>query len=129
MADSLSRDPDAVGRCPPYSRKEAGPADVEPRFLTSPHLTFLLVDVEHLRALLPGEWIVTSPPADSPLHDWLSTGDPEAYSGPLGISWVFLRDMSRRDEQGRYTYSPRFFARVVAEGQEPFSIQMTPAWQ
>jgi hypothetical protein len=101
---------------------------LEPRFVHSPHLTLLLVDEAHLRALLPGERIVTSSPVSSPLHAWLSTGDPEAFCGPLVISWVFFRDMTLRDNQGRYTYNPRFFARVASEGQEPFSIQMTSEW-
>ncbi len=70
----------------------------------------------------------TPPPTDSPLHAWLSTGDPEAYCGPLVISWVFFRDMTLRDEEGRYTYNPRFFARVVSQGRRPFVIQMTSAW-
>jgi hypothetical protein len=124
MAAAFNRDPDAVGRCPPYSRGDP----VESRFVNSPHLTLLLVNDEHLRALLPGERIVTSPPDNSPLHAWLSTGDPEAYCDPLVISWVFFRDMTLRDDQGRYTYNPLFFARVASEGQDPFSIQMTSEW-
>jgi hypothetical protein len=124
MADDLSRDPDAVGRCPPYGT----PVTAEPRFLTSPHLTLFLVNEEHLKALLPGEQIVTSPPVASPLHAWLATGDPEAYCGALVISWVFFRHMSLRDEQHCYTYSPRFFARVVSEDEAPFIMQMDVSW-
>ena len=124
MSAAFNRDPDAVGRCPPYSMR----APVEPRFVNSPHLTLLVVDNAHLRALLPGERIVTSPPINSPLHAWLATGDPEAYDGPLVISWVFFRDMTLRDDRGRYTYNPQFFARVASEGQETFAIQMTSAW-
>jgi hypothetical protein len=33
----------------------------EPRFLTSPHLTLFLINEEHLRVLLPGERLVSSP--------------------------------------------------------------------
>ena len=68
------------------------------------------------------------PPTDSPLHAWLTTGDPESYCGPLVISWVFFKDMTLRDEEGRYQYNPLFFARVVSPGQQPFVIQMTSAW-
>jgi hypothetical protein len=128
MATSFKRDPDAVGRCPPYSGRVSSPRDVESRFFDSPHLTLLLVNEEHLRAILPGERLVTSPPTDFPLHAWLSTGDPEAYCGPLVISWVFFQDMTLRDEEGRYTYNSLFFARVVSQGQRPFVIQMTSAW-
>jgi hypothetical protein len=124
MADDCSRDPDAVGRCPPYST----PVTAEPRFLASSHLTLLLVNEEHLRALLPGERIVASPPGASPLRAWLETGDPESYCGPLVISWVFFWHMSLWDEQGGYTYSPRFFARIISEGQDPFIMQMDAAW-
>jgi hypothetical protein len=124
MAGDCSRDPDAVGRCPPYST----PVTAEPRFLASPHLTLLLVNEDHLRALLPGDQIVASPPGASPLRAWLETGDPESYCGPLVISWVFFRHMSLRDEQGCYTYSPRFFARIISDGQDPFIMQMDAAW-
>ncbi len=124
MATGFNRDPDAVGWCPPYSGRVSSPRDVEPRFLDSPHLTLLLVNEEHLRAILTGERLVTSPPTDSPLHAWLSTGDPEAYCGPLVISWVFFfKHMTLRDEEGHYTYNPLFFARVVSPGQSPFVIQ------
>ncbi len=68
------------------------------------------------------------PPTDSPLHAWLTTGDPETYRGPLVISWVFFKDMTLRDEGGQFLYSPLFFARVVSQGQPPFVIQMTSAW-
>ncbi len=128
MATGFNRDPDAVGRCPPYSGRVSSPRDTEPRFLDSPHLTLLLVNEEHLRTILPGERLVTSPPTDSPLHAWLSTGDPEAYSGPLVISWVFFKHMTLRDEEGHYAYNPLFFARVVSQDQSPFIIQMTSAW-
>ncbi len=52
MATDSKRDPDAVGRFPPYSGRVLSPRDVEPRFLDSPHLTLLLVNAEHLRAIL-----------------------------------------------------------------------------
>jgi hypothetical protein len=126
MAADFKRHLDAVGRCPP---RASSPRDVEPRFLDSPHLTLLLVNEEHLRAILPGERLVNPPPpTDSPLHAWLSTGNPEAYCDPLVISWVFFRDMTLRDEEGRYTSNPLFFARVVSQGRRPFVIQMTSAW-
>ncbi len=128
MAADFTRDPESVRRCPPCSMRASSPRDDEPRFLDSPHLTLLLVNEEHLRAILPGERIVNSPPPDSPLHAWLFTGDPEAYCGPLLISCVFFRDMTLRDEDGRYTYNPLFFARVVSQGHSPFVVQMTSAW-
>jgi hypothetical protein len=124
MAGDFSRDLDTVGRCPPYGTL----ATAEPHFLASPHLTLLLVNKEHLRALLPGERIMTSPPEASLLRTWLDTGDPESYCGPLVISWVFFRHMSLKDEQGCYTYSPRLFARIILEGQEPVITQMDAAW-
>jgi hypothetical protein len=128
MAADSTCDLESVGRCTPYSTRASSPRDVEPRILDYPHLTLLLVNEEHLRAILPGEQLVNSPPRESPLHAWLSTGDPEAYCGPLIISWVFFRDMILRDEEGRYTYNPLFFARVVSQGHSPFVVQMTSAW-
>ena len=124
MADDVNRDPDARGRCPPYF----SPVITAPRFMNAPHLSLLLVNADHLGALLPGEERVTSPPVTSPLYDWLVTGDPEAYCGPLVISWVFFRHMSLRDNLGRHTYAPRFFARVISQGGDPFIIQMTSEW-
>jgi hypothetical protein len=85
MADDVGRDPDAVGRCPPYSWQSVGSSAVEPRFLTSPHLILFVPSEEHVRAILQGERIVTYSPQHSTLSAWLNSGDPEDYRGALII--------------------------------------------
>jgi hypothetical protein len=128
MADDVSRDPDARGRCPPYPRQPLPSSVSETRFLASPHLTVFLLSHEHMREVLGRESLVTSPPNHSPLAPWLCSGDPEDFSGPLLMSWVFYRHMSRRDDHGNFTYSPRFYVRVASEGIAPFAMQMTSEW-
>ena len=128
MADDVRCDPDAVGRCPPYPRRPIGSSAPDSRFSKAPHLALLVLSPEHVGAILTGERIVNAPPPASPLAAWLTSGDPEDYQGTLLISWVFYRHMSARDEAGRYTYSPRFFARVSSEGIAPFTMVMSQEW-
>ncbi len=116
MADDLSRDPDAVGRCPPYAIVSS-PAT--PRFLSAPQLVLLVLSQEHMETFIQGEPVVTSPPASSPLAAWLTSGNAEDFEGPLIISWVFYRHMTLRDGDGRFTYTPNFYVRVTSDGFSP----------
>ena len=101
MADGLSRDPDAVGRCPPYATITSSST---PRFLSAPQLVLLVLSQEHVETIIQEERLVTSPPASSSLAAWLISGNPEDFDGPLILSWVFYRHMTLRDPQGRFTY-------------------------
>jgi hypothetical protein len=58
MADDFNRDPDTVGRCPPYPRQPFPASVFESRFLTSPHLTAFVLSHEHMIEALRGERIV-----------------------------------------------------------------------
>ena len=128
MADDVRRDPDAVGRCPPYPRLPIGSSAPDTRFAKAPHLTLLVLSPEHVGAILKGERIVRAPPSASPLAAWLTSGDPEDFQGTLVISWVFYRHMSVRDTAGQYMYDPFFFARVSSEGIAPFTMVMNKEW-
>jgi hypothetical protein len=128
MADDLNRDPDAVGRCPPYPRQRVPASIFESRFLTSPHLTAFVLSHEHMIEALRGERIVTTPPRQSPLAAWLCSGNPEDFEGPLLMSWVFFRHMTLRDEQGNFTYKPQFYVRVASEGIAPFTMERPSEW-
>ncbi len=86
MADDFSRDPDAVGRCPPYPRQPLPAAVSETRFLASSHLTVFLLSHEHMLEVLRGKRVVTTPPHHSPLAQWLCSGNPEDFDGPILIS-------------------------------------------
>jgi hypothetical protein len=44
------------------------------------------------------------------------------------MSWVFFRHMTLRDEQGNFTYKPRFYVRVASEGIAPFTMEMPSEW-
>ena len=128
MADDVRRDPDAVGRCPPYPRRPIGSSAPDTRFGKAPQLALFVISPEHVGAILKGERVVTAPPSASPLAAWLTSGDPEDFQGTLVISWVFYRHMSARDEAGRFTYDPHFFARVSSEGIAPFTMVMSKEW-
>jgi hypothetical protein len=97
MADGLSRDPDAVGRCPPYATVMSSST---PRFLSAPQLVLLVLSQEHVETILQEERLVASLPAASPLAAWLNSGNSEDFDGPLIISWVFYRHMTLRDPPG-----------------------------
>jgi hypothetical protein len=86
MAGDSSRDPDAVGRCPPYPRQPLPVSVSETRFLASPHLTVFLLSHEHMSEVLRGERVVTAPPQHSPLAPWLCSGNPEDFDGPILMS-------------------------------------------
>ncbi len=62
------------------------------------------------------------------LHDWMVKGEPDSFIGVLCTSWVFYRDMNKRDDDGNISYRPLFFARVSSENHEPFIMQMTAEW-
>ncbi len=83
MADDISREPEARGRCPPYPRQPLPASVSETRFLASPHLTVFLLSHEHVLEVLRGERVVETPPHNSPLAPWLCSGDPEDFDGPI----------------------------------------------
>ena len=128
MANDVRRDPDAVGRCPPYPRQPIGSSASSSRFQDAPPIALLVLSPEHVGTILTGERIVTSPPPLSPLADWLHSGDPETFRGPLLMSWIFYRHMSLRDDKGQFSYNPRFFVRVVSDGLAPFTMIMDQEW-
>jgi hypothetical protein len=128
MAANFSRDPDAVGRCPPYPRQPLPASVFESRFLKSPHLTVFVLSHEHVVEVLRGERLLTTPPRHSPLAPWLCSGDPEDFEGSLLMSWVFFRHMTVRDANGAFTYKPRFYVRVASEGIAPFAMEMPSEW-
>jgi hypothetical protein len=97
MADDLSHDPDAVGRCPPYATVTSSST---PRFLSAPQFVLLVLSQGHVETILQEERLVASPPAASPLATWLNSGNSEDFNGPLIISWVFYRHMTLRDPPG-----------------------------
>jgi hypothetical protein len=119
------RDPDAVGRCPPYATITSSSM---PRFLSAPQLVLLVLSQEHVETIIQEKRLVTSPPASSPLAAWLISGNPEDFDGPLILSWVFYRHMTLRDSQGRFTYQPNFYVRVTSDGLPPFTMQTTSTW-
>jgi hypothetical protein len=125
MADGLSRDPDAVGRCPPYATVTSSST---PRFRSAPQLDLLVLSQEHVETIIQEERLVASPPAASPLAAWLSSGSSEDFDGPLIISWVFYRHMTLSDPQGRFNYKPNFYVRVTSDGLPPFTMQTTSEW-
>ena len=83
MADDVRRDPDAVGRCPPYPRRPIGSSAPDTRFGKAPQLALLVLSPEHVGAILKGERIVNAPPSASPLAAWLTSGDPEDFQGTV----------------------------------------------
>jgi hypothetical protein len=125
MADNLSRDPDAGGRCPPYATVTSSSTS---RFLSAPQLVLLVLSQEHVETIMQEERLVTSPPSSSPLAAWLNFGNAEDFDGPLIISWVFYRHMMLRDLQGRFTYKPNFYVQVTSDGLFPFTMQTTSDW-
>ncbi len=62
------------------------------------------------------------------LHDWMVKGDPDSFIGVLCTSWVFYRDMDKRNDDGHIFYRPLFYARVSSANQEPFILRMTAEW-
>jgi hypothetical protein len=63
MADNLSRDPDAVGRCPPYATVTSSSMS---RFLSAPQLVLLVLSNEYVETIMQEERLVASPPSSSP---------------------------------------------------------------
>ena len=122
MSDSDDLDPEASQRCPPYS-------DLLPsaRF-SAPHLSLLVLSTEYVSALFPNDLVVSSPPTRSPFYDWMISGVPETFVGPLLHSMVFYRHLSFRGPDGRSVYKPQFFARATSTGVPPFMISMDHEW-
>jgi hypothetical protein len=84
-----------------------------------------VLSTEHMESLLPGEKCVPAPPLASPLHDWMVKGDPDSFIGVLCTSWVFYRDMDKRNDNGDISYRPLLFARVSSTDHEPFIMRMS----
>jgi hypothetical protein len=122
MFDDDDLDPEAAGRCPPYS-------DLIPsaRF-SAPHLSLLVLSTEDVSALFPGDLVVSSPPTTSPFHAWMVTGVPGTFVGPMIHSMVFHRHLSRRGLDDSRPYKPQFFARATSVGVPPFLISMRHEW-
>jgi hypothetical protein len=112
---------ETISRCSPYAHLP------QPGICRAPcHLTFLVINVEHLLRLFPGE--LSAPPPTSPFYDWMTNNKPESFVGALCVSWVFYRDAQQRDDRGDTVYHPQFFARVSAPDQDTFIIRMPSAW-
>ena len=112
---------ETISRCSPYAHLP------QPGICRAPcHLTFLVINVEHLLCLFPGE--LSAPPLTSPFHDWMINNKPESFVGALCVSWVFYRDAQQRDDRGDTVYHPQFFARVSAPNQDTFIMRMSSAW-
>ncbi len=92
------------------------------------HLALQVISTEHVESLFPGEKCVPAPPLASPLHDWMVKGDPDSFIGVLCTSWVFYRDMDKRNDDGHISYRPLFYARVSSANQEPLIMRMTAEW-
>ena len=122
MSDIDDRDPEAAGRCPPYSDL------LPPSRFSAPHLSLLVLSKEDVSALFPGEPVAPSPPTTSPFHDWMVSGVPETLVGPMLHSMVFNRHLSRRDSDNRFPYKPQFFVRATSKGVPPFLIAMPHEW-
>ncbi len=118
MSDIGDRDPEAAGRCPPYSEQ------IPSARFSAPHLSLLVLSTEDVSSLFPGELVVSSPPTTSPFHDWMISGVPETFVGPLLHSMAFNRHLSRRGSDNRFSYKPQFFVRATSTGVPPFLIAM-----
>ena len=90
------------------------------------HLTLLVINVEHLLRLFPGE--LSAPPPTSPFYDWMANNKTESFVGALCVSWVFYRDALQRDDRGDTVYHPQFFARILTPNQDTFIMRMSSAW-
>ena len=112
-----------TGRCSPYSDMPISTSDS-----VSVTLSLLVLSPEHIGTTFPRERVVSAPPLSSPLHNWMVSGTPDGFIGPLDTSWVFYRDMAMRDEIGNATYRPSYFARVTSADTEPFIMRMTADW-
>ena len=112
-----------TGRCSPYSDMPISSSSSN-----SVTLALLVLSPEHIGTTFPRERVVSAPPLSSPLHNWMVSGTPDGFIGPLDTSWVFYRDMAMRDEIGNATYRPSYFARVTSDDTEPFIMRMTADW-
>jgi hypothetical protein len=110
-------------RCPPYTHMPSLEICSAP-----PHLALMVISTDHVESFFPGEKCVSTHTPASPLHNWMVKGDPDSFIGVLCTSWVFYRDMDKRNEDGRTFYRPLFHARVSSADQEPFIMRMTAEW-
>jgi hypothetical protein len=112
---------ETIFRCSPYAYLP------QPGKCRAPcHLTLLVINVEHLLCLFPGE--LSAPPPTSPLYDWMTNNNAESFFGALCVSWVFYRDAQQRDDRGDTVYHPQLFARVWAPNQGAFIMCMSSEW-
>jgi hypothetical protein len=110
-----------IFRCSPYAHLP------QPGKCRAPcHLTLLVINLEHLLGLFPGE--LSAPPPTSPLYDWMTNNIAESFVGALRVSWVFYRDAQQRDDRGDTVYHHQFFARVWAPNQGAFIMRMSSEW-
>ncbi len=123
MVAHVDTTPGTAARCPPYAHIPPNGHCIAPL-----HLTLMVISIKHVELLFYGEKRVSAPPPASPLHDWMVKGEPDSFIGVLCTSWVFYRDMNKRDDDGNISYRPLFFARVSSENHEPFIMQMTAEW-
>jgi hypothetical protein len=112
---------ETIFRCSPYAYLP------QPGKCRAPcHLTLLVINVEHLLCLFPGE--LSTPPPTSPFYDWMANNKTESFVGALCVSWVFYRDAQQRDDHGDTVYHPQFFARVAVLNQDTFIMRMSSEW-
>ena len=111
-----------TGRCSPYSDMPISPNDS-----VSVTLALMVLSPEHIETTFPRERVVSAPPLSSPLHNWMVSGTPDGFIGPLDTSWVFYRDMAMR-RNWKCHVSPSYFARVTSADTEPFIMRMTADW-
>ncbi len=79
-----------ISRCSPYAHLP------QPGICCAPcHLTLLVINVEHLLCLFPGE--LSAPPPTSPFYDWMANNKTDSFVGTLCVSWVFYRDAQRNE--------------------------------
>ncbi len=112
-----------TGRCSPYLDMPIPTSNS-----VSVTLALLVLAPEHIGTTFPRERVVSAPPLSSPLHNWMVSGTPDGFIGPLDTSWVFYRDMVMRDEMGNATYRPSYYARETSTDTEPFIMCMTADW-
>ncbi len=110
-----------IFRCSPYAHlPQPG------KYRAQCHLTLLVINVEHLLRLFPGE--LSALPSTSLFYDWMANNKTESFVGSLCVSWVFYRDAQQRDDRGDTVYHPQFFARVSAPNQDAFIMRKSSEW-
>jgi hypothetical protein len=109
---------ETIFRCSPYAHLP------QPGKCSAPcHLTLLVINVEHLLLLFPGE--LSAPPPTSPFYDWMANNNTESFFSALCVSLVFYQ---QRDDRGDTVYHPQFFARLSAPDQDKYIMRMSSEW-